>query len=77
VKNTSTPNALFPRSTGQLIRYHRELAQLSQEQLGAMVGCGWWMIDVWERGQQVPGLAELWMLAHALHVHANKLVREG
>lgn len=63
------------RHVGQRIREARNVAGLTQMQLGALVGRDHRTVHRWEYGQRILNLDDLHLLAHALGVDPAALLR--
>jgi transcriptional regulator with XRE-family HTH domain len=61
-----TPYKTIAIALGQNIRRHRESAELSQQQLGAMVHLSRQAIGDYETGDCAPNAVTLWMISNAL-----------
>ena len=60
---------------GKVIRELRLDAGLTQEQLGLEAGLRRTFVSLLELGQQLPSLATLFKIAHALGVQPSEIVR--
>jgi transcriptional regulator with XRE-family HTH domain len=63
------------REIGERLRAARHEANLTQLQLGQLVGRDHRTIHRWEYGERVPNLDDLLLLAHALDMPLADLVR--
>lgn len=61
------------RKLNRRIRALREVAGLTQEELGAAVGLGKAAVSAWERGHSTPGSDDLPAIAKALGVEVGDL----
>lgn len=68
------PNWLIPRrqEVGARIRAARHEANLTQLELGRLIGRDHRTIHRWEYGQRVPSLDDLLLLADACHIHPQR-----
>ena len=62
---------------GQVVRQMREAKGMSQEELSFACGRHRTYISLIERGKNSPSLRTVWMLAEALGVEPEVLVRES
>ena len=62
---------------GQRIKHYRELNQLTQSQLGEMIGVDQRAISSYETGERTPPLNRLPKLAECLDVTVYELLADG
>ncbi len=58
---------------GNILKY-RKLLNLTQQQLGEIVGASVHMVSKWERGSRLPNMSYIAPLARALHISTDKLL---